>query len=105
MKPKRWLLVVCLVVMVVGACGQRAEEVSKAAAEGSKEELSAVEKAAEEADEAIDAAETPEEKLAIALDFLDRYPVSEETGTGFLDSAVYWLVEELDRPEEAYELV
>lgn len=105
MKPTRWLLVFCLVVMVFGACGQPAEEVTRAAAEGPKQELSAVEMAAEEADEAIDAAETPEEKLAIALAFLDRYPVSEETGTGFLDSAVYWLVEELDRPEEAYELV
>ena len=104
MKPTTSLLVVCLVAMVVGGCSQRAEEVSKAAA-GSEQDLSAVEKAAEKADEAIDASENPEGKLAIALDFFERYPVSEETGTGFLDSAVYWLVEDLDRPEEAYELV
>jgi len=100
----RWLLVVCLVVVVAGGCGQRAEDDAKAAA-GSEQDLSAVEKAAEKAEEAINAAETPEAKLAVALDFLDRYPVSEDTGTGFLDSAVYWLVEDLDRPEEAYELV
>ncbi|MGB3563298.1 MAG: hypothetical protein WBC09_09620 [Thermoanaerobaculia bacterium] len=105
MKPTGWLLMVCVVVMVAGGCSRRTGEVTKATAEGSEQDLSAVEKAAEEADKAIDATENPEEKLAIALDFLDRYPVSEDTGTGFLDSAVYWLVEDLDRPEEAYELV
>jgi hypothetical protein len=67
-------------------------------------ELSAVDQAAEETSEAWEATEDPAVKVSLARDFLERYPDSEHTGD-FLSDAVYYLLEELDRPEEAYEIV
>jgi hypothetical protein len=73
------------------------------ACRGAEEEISAVDRAFEQAMESYEVAETPQVKVALIRDFLSDYPESEYTADA-LNAAVEPLVDELERPEEAYEL-
>lgn len=98
-----WLPIVALLVSV--ACGQsQDQEAASVVTQSDQEEaLSAAEQAYDEASDAYDATEDPEERVAIAKHFLSRYPDSEWTANA-LDAAMYPLIEDLERPEEAYDL-
>jgi len=83
-----WVLTTALLASV--ACGQSPERGS-------------TEMAYDEASEAYGATEDPEERVAIAKEFLARYPDTERTADA-LANAVWPLIEDLEQPDEAYEL-
>jgi hypothetical protein len=95
-----WLL--ALVLLATLGCGTDDREAVESA--GPEDEMSEVDRAEAAASEAYAEAETPEDKLAVVRSFLAEYPESEHTANA-VSAGVYLLTEELDRPEEAYELV
>ena len=101
MTKQRSPWVLCVVLLASWGCG-RSE--TPTAADAATEEVSEVDRAAEETWATWDETEDSEVKVGLARDFLGRFPDSDHTGD-FLGSAVYHLTESLDRPDEAYQLV
>jgi hypothetical protein len=102
MKRLVWTGLLCLALVTTWGCGKAEEPVGEAPTE--TQELSEVDQAAEETWAIWEETENPEVKVGLARDFLERYPDSDHTGD-FLGDAVYYLLEELERPDEAYQLV
>ena len=88
----------CAVLLVGHGC---ATQTPPEATEESR--TAEIDAAAEKAEEALDAAESAEEKVAVVRAFLARYPESRHT-SGALESLIEPWAEELGRPDEAREL-
>lgn len=97
MKKGRWVWLLALTLLLALGCGAEKTEAPD-------EEISEVDAAIEAAKEAYASAEEDEDKLAILGEFLAEYPESEHTAD-VLNAAIYLLVDEMDRREEAYALV
>ena len=106
MTKSHWTWLLIPILAGTYACGQSAEPQPDSATEqaAGEEQKSAVEIAYEAADEAYEATEDPEEQVAIATAFLEKFPDSDRTDNA-LRAAVDPLIEELDQPEEAYRLL
>ena len=100
MNKYHWIWALILVLVVGSGCSKTADQVTDAATEDQRSEL---EIAYDEAADAYRNTEDPEKKVAIAKEFLARFPDSDKTDN-MLARALYPLVEDLDRPEEAYAL-
>ena len=98
-----WL--VALVLLISVGCGQVQEQATESAVDQPEQdaELSEVDIAYEEAADAYEATEDPAERVAIAKDFLSRFPDTEKTDNA-LARAMYPLIEDLEKPDEAYAL-
>jgi len=106
MKKQNWTWLLCFALLSTLGCGTSEPPPgdSPTVADAATEELSEVDRAAEETWATWEETEDPEVKVGLARDFLERYPDSDHTGD-FLGSAVYHFTESLDRPDEAYEMV
>ena len=105
MTQQSWTWLLCVALLATWSCDkpeQPSGDTSTTAV--ATEELSEVDRAAEETWASWDETEDPEVKVGLARDFLARYPDSDHTGD-FLGSAVYHYTESLGRSNEAYEMV
>ena len=105
MHRTRWTWILIAVLLVSFACGGSQEQTANSEVTQSVQgqETSSAELAYDKASDAYDATEDPEERVAIAKDYLARHPNSEWTDNA-LARAMYPLVDDLERPAEAYEL-
>ena len=102
MKTPKWNWLLMLVLAVSLGCSQSDEPATESVAEATEEE-SELEKAIDQLAESLAATEASQEKVIMIGDFLTQYPESEYTGE-VLRAAIEPLVDDLQRPEEAYEL-
>lgn len=97
-----WLPIIAL--LTLAACSPAPDQDAHlASASAGEADASAVELAYDQMSDIYSATEDREERVAIVKDFLARYPDSDMTANA-LEAASYPLLEELDRPGEAYEL-
>lgn len=102
MKTPHWSWLLILVLAVSFGCSSPEEPITESAALVEEPE-SEVDTAIDALDEAWDATDDPEEQVALARDFLERFPESAYTGY-VLGAAIEPLVDELNRQDEAYAL-
>lgn len=102
MKKRQWTGLLILLLAVSFGCSQVEEPAGESVAE-SKEDPSGVEVAIDLLDEAWDSTEDPEEKVALARDFLQKFPGSEYTDD-VLGATIEPLIDELESADEAYAL-
>ena len=99
MKKRQWILLLAVVLALSFGCG-KAEDTG-ADPEGNT--VSDLETAIDELSESLAVTEDPEEKVILIRAYLTRFPESEYSGE-VLRAAIDPMVEELQRPEEAYAL-
>jgi len=102
MKTPQWTGLLILVLVVSFGCSQTEEPTAESVAE-STDESSALEVAIDELSENLSVTEDPEKKAVLIREYLSQFPESEYTGE-VLRAAIEPLVDELHRPEEAYDL-